>query len=275
MKGCRRQQGFHTESCKQGNASVTLICATVSCSPSWRRSRLQLPTSRPRWRPLWVQSVSRWNIYAKESWEHNLTRLAAQHAGSRQAQLLSSRSHVPCLFVLLASGLSGMNYESTLEEAASHTRKHNRPRVVAVLDKSDKLSSVVCVNAKQGNVWEPKRAQWIVRAAGWRAGVHREGGSHSRVRGRHPHVDSLEPSEGMLGHYLSKNVQAKSVFFLFCFFFCSCWFTPTFTSSVDVFCFVFRLWDYIGRRGKETGSVFLFFFFKQGCAPRGLPQRKK
>lgn len=159
VKGCRWQQGFHTESCKQGNASVPLICVTVSCSPSWRRSRFLLPTSRPRWRPLWVQSVSRWNIYAKESWEHNLTRLAAQQAGSRQAQLLSSHSHshVPCLFVLLASGLSGMNYESTLEEAASHTRKHNRPQVVAVLDKSDKLSSVVCVNAKQRNVCEPKR----------------------------------------------------------------------------------------------------------------------
>lgn len=129
----------------------------VSCCPSWRRSRFLLPTSRPRWRPLRVQSVSRWNIYAKESWEHNLTRLAAQHAVSRQTQLLSSHSHVPCLFVLLASGLSGMNYESTLEEAALHTRKRNRPHVEAVLDKSDKLSSVVCVNAKQRSVCEPKR----------------------------------------------------------------------------------------------------------------------
>lgn len=40
VKGCRWQQGFHTESCEQGNASVTLMClaarvgvAPASCFP--------------------------------------------------------------------------------------------------------------------------------------------------------------------------------------------------------------------------------------------------
>lgn len=56
-----------------------------------------------------------------------------------------------------------MNYESTLEEAESHTRNCDTPRVVSVLDKSDKLLSLVSVKAKRSNApseMSERRAAW-------------------------------------------------------------------------------------------------------------------
>lgn len=100
-----------------------------------------------------------------------------------------------------------MNYESTLEEAESHTRNCDPPRVVSALDKSDKPLSLVSVNAKQRNVLEPKRLVDCLSGGL----VHYHTVDHSGVRGRGD-LHSPEPSRGMLGHCLSQMLKTSLCF---------------------------------------------------------------